>query len=449
MREYSFDIIYATLEKKKHSDEMFLWLCKKEKEKLALERDRHLVQREALGTIERVIELDEYLNAFSNTPVCRMHPVIRTILRMGAYELFYMDSIPASATCNEMVLLAKKRNQERLAGFVNAILRNLAREDGKKLREKITEEKKNIIEKYSFAYSMPEDLTALLLETYGKKTTGKMFESFGENQPISIRIHQKNASKEQVRKELEQAGIEVRDLPHLSEGFSLYHVESVEKLPGFSEGHFTIQDESSMLPGKVSGISPGDVVLDVCASPGGKTFHAADLLKGTGKICARDVSEKKTARIAENALRLREEGVEIKVWDARKPEESWREKADVILADVPCSGIGIIGKKPEIRFDAVSHIKDLVELQREIMEGVMPALKPGGTLIYSTCTICPQENQENVAYLEKHFPLKRESLDAYLPKSLQNKMTKEGMLQILPGINGSDGFFVARLIKEK
>ena len=142
MREYCFDIIYATLEKKKHSDEMFLWLCKKEKEKLALARDRHLVQREALGTIERVIELDEYLNAFSNTPVCRMHPVIRTILRMGAYELFYMDSIPASATCNEMVLLAKKRNQERLAGFVNAILRNLAREDGKSYGRRLRRRRK-------------------------------------------------------------------------------------------------------------------------------------------------------------------------------------------------------------------------------------------------------------------------------------------------------------------
>lgn len=161
------------------------------------------------------------------------------------------------------------------------------------------------------------------------------------------------------------------------------------------------------------------------------------------------MSEKKLIRIRENAVRLHEPEVEIKVWDARKEDPEWKEMADVILADVPCSGIGVIGKKPEIRYDAVSHIEELVPIQREILNGILPALKPGGTLIYSTCTVSPQENEENVAYLEEHFPLKRESLDEFLPESLRNKMTKEGMLQILPGVNGSDGFFVARLVKEK
>ena len=277
-----------------------------------------------------------------------------------------------------------------------------------------------------------------------------MLEAFQETKPVCIRVHTKNASPEEVRRELEEAGIEVNELPHLrKEGFCLTHVENVETLPGFSEGHFTVQDESSMLPGVISGIQPGDRVLDVCASPGGKTFHAADLLKGKGHICARDVSEKKLIRIRENAARLQEPDVEIKVWDAGKEDPDWKEMADVILADVPCSGIGVIGKKPEIRYDAVSHIGELVPIQREILKGILPALKPGGTLIYSTCTVSPQENEENVAYLEEHFPLKRESLDEYLPESLQNKMTKEGMLQILPGVNGSDGFFVARLVKEK
>lgn len=447
MREYIFDIVYGTLEEKKHSDELFHEIC--HNEDMAMTRDRHFVQREALGTIERAIELDEYLGKVSNTPVKKMDPIIRTILRIGTYELFYMDKVPASATCNELVILTKRKKLEKYAGFVNGVLRNLARKDKEKLHREIAMEKRDIAEKYSFLYAVPKELCELLLENYGKKSTKKMLAAFQEPKPICIRVHTNNASQDEVRKELEAAGIEVTELPHLKEGFFLTHVEHVETLPGFSEGHFTVQDESSMLPGIVSGIRPGDQVLDVCASPGGKTFHAADLLKGKGQICARDVSEKKLIRIRENAVRLRETGVEIKVWDARKEDPDWKEKADVILADVPCSGIGVIGKKPEIRYDAYSHIEELVPIQREILQGILPALKPGGTLIYSTCTVSPQENEENVAYLEEHFPLKRESLNEFLPESLQNKMTMEGMLQILPGINGSDGFFVARLVKEK
>lgn len=447
MRDYIFDIVYGTLEEKKHSDELFHEICRKETMHMA--RDRHFVQREALGTIERAIELDEYLGAVSHTAVAKMDPVIRTILRMGTYELFYMDKVPDAAACNEMVLLTKRKKLEKYSGFVNGVLRNLARKDKEKLREEIAAKKRDIADKYSFLYAVPKELCTLLLTQYGKKSTKKMLAAFQGPKPVCIRVHTKNASSEEVRKELEEAGIEVNELPHLNEGFCLTHVENVETLPGFSEGHFTVQDESSMLPGVISGIKPGDRVLDVCASPGGKTFHAADLLKGKGHICARDVSEKKLIRIRENAVRLHEPEVEIKVWDARKEDPEWKEMADVILADVPCSGIGVIGKKPEIRYDAVSHIEELVPIQREILNGILPALKPGGTLIYSTCTVSPQENEENVAYLEEHFPLKRESLDEFLPESLRNKMTKEGMLQILPGVNGSDGFFVARLVKEK
>ncbi|MGN1206658.1 MAG: 16S rRNA (cytosine(967)-C(5))-methyltransferase RsmB [Eubacterium sp.] len=447
MREYIFDIVFGTLEEKKHSDELFHEICGQDR--ISHSRDRHFVRREAFGTIERAIELDAYLGVVSDIPVKKMNAVIRTILRMGVYELFYMDKVPASATCNEMVSLSKKKKMGKYAGFVNGILRHLARKEREVLREKIAAKKGDIAEKYSFLYSMPKELCTLMIENYGKKTAKKIFEAFEGANPICIRVHTKNASLEEVRKELEEAQIKVESLPHLKEGFCLSRVDKVEELPGFAEGHFTVQDESSMLPGVISGIKPGDSVLDVCASPGGKTFHAMDLLKGKGRICARDVSEKKLVRIRENAVRLQEPDVEIKVWDARKEDLAWNEKADVILADVPCSGIGVIGKKPEIRYNAFRHIEELVPIQRDIIKGILPALKPGGTLIYSTCTICPQENQENVAYLEKHFPLKRESLDEFLPESLRNKMTKEGMLQILPGVNGSDGFFVARLVKEK
>ena len=267
MRDYIFDIVYGTLEEKKHSDELFHEICRKETMHMA--RDRHFVQREALGTIERAIELDEYLGAVSHTPVAKMDPVIRTILRMGTYELFYMDKVPDAAACNEMVLLTKRKKLEKYSGFVNGVLRNLARKDKEKLREEIAAKKRDIADKYSFLYAVPKELCTLLLTQYGKKSTKKMLAAFQGPKPVCIRVHTKNASSEEVRKELEEAGIEVNELPHLNEGFCLTHVENVETLPGFSEGHFTVQDESSMLPGVISGIKPGDRVLGV-RQPRGK-----------------------------------------------------------------------------------------------------------------------------------------------------------------------------------
>ena len=178
MRDYIFDIVYGTLEEKKHSDELFHEICRKETMHMA--RDRHFVQREALGTIERAIELDEYLGAVSHTPVAKMDPVIRTILRMGTYELFYMDKVPDAAACNEMVLLTKRKKLGKYSGFVNGVLRNLARKDKEKLREEMAAKKRDIVDKYSFLYAVPKELCTLLLTQYGKKSTKKMLAAFQE-----------------------------------------------------------------------------------------------------------------------------------------------------------------------------------------------------------------------------------------------------------------------------
>lgn len=450
MRNTVFDIVYGTLEKGVHSDELFHRSVEEKSGACVLtKQEKSFVRRISYGTIERVIELDRVIDHFSRTPVRKMKPVIRTILRMGVYELLYMDSVPESATCNEMVKLAKKRKFQSLSGFVNGVLRNVARADKENLRKELLEQCLTEKEKLSFLYSMPLELVEMLTDTYGAKTAERMFASFYEDNPVTIRVQTMNADVGQVREELEKAGICVAPCENHEQAFHLRGVDQIDRLPGFAEGHFTVQDERSLLPVMVSGIKPGDRVADVCSSPGGKALYAVDRLRGQGMVSARDVSGQKVQKIKENAERLRADNLEIKVWDGAVPDDAWFEKADVVLADVPCSGIGVIGRKPEIRYTALQNAKELQKLQRSIVTGAVSMLKPGGILVYSTCTVNPAENEENAKWIEENLPLTLVSLDEFLPESLKNSMTARGMLQILPGIQKGDGFFVAKFRKQK
>ncbi len=233
----------------------------------------------------------------------------------------------------------------------------------------------------------------------------------------------------------------------MRDSFLIRHCEDVRSLSGYEEGWFFVQDESSMLAVLCADIQSGDTVVDVCASPGGKSMHALLRMNGQGFLSYRDISEKKLSRVRENLRRLQYTNAKGKVWDGTRADREWRERADVVLADVPCSGMGIIGKKPEIKYHALQKVEKLVPLQREICQASLTMLRKGGVFLYSTCTICEKENEENVMWLEEHCGLKRESLDAFLPEELQNKMTAQGMIQMLPGIHKSDGFFVARFRK--
>lgn len=451
LRTIAFDIVYGVLERNGHSDERFHALIEMGKHTGggAYSRpERNFVRRLSYGTIERALFLDEVIGHFSSIQVKKMKPDIRTILRMGAYELLYMDAVPAAATCNEMVKLAKQKKWADLSGFVNGVLRNIAREDGAALQERICAGARTGERRLSLLYAVPEELVHMLVQAYGKKTAEKIMSSFYEERPVTIRVQTMNASVKQVKEELEQSGVCVEDGCYLDTSLYIKEYGRIESLPGFAEGHFTVQDESSMLPVLVAGIHPGDTVLDVCASPGGKTFHALDLLQGRGTVFARDISEKKLRRIRENANRLCAGGIRTECRDAAIPDEKWQERADVVLADVPCSGIGVIGRKPEIKYRAMGHAEELPELQRQIAAASAAAVKPGGVMVYSTCTVHPRENEEIARWIEEHLPLKLVSLDDGLPAVLRNRMTARGMLQMLPGIQRGDGFFVAKFVKQ-
>ena len=431
MRKQAFESVYNTLEKG---------------DNIRYNSDERFVKRLVYGTVERAIELDHIIDHFASKNIADMDDNLRTILRMGAYEIIYMDSVPESATCNEMCNLAKKVC-EKYVPVVNGILRNIARADIEEVREEISKNIRDVVKKLSFLYSTPENLVKLLIDSYGKKTAKKIMASFYDDKQISLRAFTKNATVSKVRELFEANGIETIDSEYNPNMF-LIKSQSVEKLPGFAEGYFTVQDESASLPVMVAGAKGRDcIVMDVCASPGGKTFQMADLVGPNGIVYAGDKTEEKVRLIESGIKRLGISNVKTAVRDALVDHPDQTEMADIVICDVPCSGIGVIGKKPEIKYHAVERCQELIEYQRQIVRSSVGVLKPGGTFIYSTCTINPAENEDNARWIEEEFGLEPVSLDEYLPEKLVNKMTGKGMLTMLPGIHRGDGFFVAKFRK--
>lgn len=437
MRQHAYEIVYGTMEKKGHSDRLFHRIVGTEKNLSG--QEKRFLKRLSYGTIERCVELDAVLAQVSKLPVMKMEPSVRTVLRMALYEIRYMDQIPGAVSCHEAVELLKSREGTRYAGFINGVLRSiLRRQDTLSLKEEWER------------LSLPKPLYDHLISQYGRKTTKRIGEAFLEDrQEITLHIDTSKISLSDFLAKLEEKEIETREPHYMPDALIVSRVEDVTALPGYEKGWFFVQDESSMLPVACAGIRPGDEVLDVCSAPGGKALHALLCLAGEGTLSARDKSTGKVQQIEENIGRMGYTNASCKVWDGTMPDPEWRERADVVLADVPCSGIGIIGRKPEIKYRAMETTQQLAAVQRQIAEASAAMLKPGGTLVYSTCTIHPAENEENVEWLIRHCGLQPESLDPYLPETLHNHMTALGMLQMLPGIQKSDGFFVARLRKPK
>lgn len=411
-------------------------------------RDKAFLKRITEGTLERKIQIDFVLNQFSKVSVSKMKPFIRNLLRVSVYQLLFMDSVPERAVCNEAVKLAGKRGFKNLQGFVNGVLRNIARK-----KEEISwpDEGKNTVGYLSVKYSMPEWLVEKFLSERGASQTEKMLESFLEASPVTVRLKEtlKEEDREVFLNEMKKSGVRFKKHPYLPYAFEILNAEGISALPGFEKGLFMVQDVSSMLVCEAADIKKGDRVIDVCASPGGKALHAAEKLQGTGFVSARDLTEYKAEMIRDNIRRMKTQNVEAFVSDARQLREEDVETADVLLCDLPCSGLGIIGKKTDIKYHVSEEgLKQLKELQREILSVVWQYVKKGGVLIYSTCTVNPDENEENVKWFTENYPFQTESLSPFLPECLKEE-GKTGMLQLLPGIHETDGFFLARLRREE
>lgn len=447
IRAVALELILQVMDEGKYCDRVLHRTL--EKETSLSKQERAFLTRLVEGTVERCVQIDYILGQFSKTPVKKMKPVIRGILRMAVYQIFFMESVPDSAACNEAVKLANKRRMRGLSGFVNGVLRAVIRG-----REDIVYPNVSDFVPYaSIKYSMPEWIVEYFLEEYSEEQTEDILRGFLEkNHGVTVRcnLHLQNESEEQeetidrIVRSLEGQHVEVTRGKLFPYALCLEHFDQLTSLTAFQEGRLQVQDESSMVVGAVSGIHPGQAVLDVCAAPGGKSLHAADLLQNSGVILSCDLSEAKVHLIQENMERAGVEHCELYCQNARIFRKDWLDSVDVLIADLPCSGLGVIGGKCDIKYHTKREdIEKLASLQREILRVVSRYVRPGGVLLYSTCTIAREENLDNVEWIKETLPFTPVSIEEELPEALQGKTGREGYLQMLPG-DSMDGFFVAK-----
>lgn len=405
-------------------------------------RDRAFLSRLTQGTLEYQVQLDYMIEQFSSVKINKMKPVIRNILRMAVYQLKYMDSVPDSAACNEAVKLAARKGFGKLKGFVNGVLRNIARNlDHIPYPDRDTDRRMYLAVKYA----LPLWLVDFWTQAYGAEYVEAMGEAFLETKSTTVRCCDPEKAIE-LKASLAASGILVEEGGYLPYALKISGYDHLTGIEAFQRGAFTVQDESSMLAVLAAGITKGQTVMDVCASPGGKSAFASALAGRTGKVYARDLTDAKVDMIRENVERMALDNVEVQTWDALVLKEEDICKADVVLADLPCSGLGILGKKPDIKWNmSLPQMEELSGLQRRILTIVSRYVKPGGTLVYSTCTVNPAENEDNVLWFTKNHPFKLDSLIPYLPKALHKSTAAGGFLQMFPGIHQTDGFFIARM----
>ncbi|PKM67025.1 MAG: 16S rRNA (cytosine(967)-C(5))-methyltransferase [Firmicutes bacterium HGW-Firmicutes-2] len=403
-------------------------------------QDRAFIKKVVFGTIEQQLRIDYVINQFSKIKVNQMKPAIRLTLRLSVYQLLYMENIPDSAVCNEAVKLIKKRKMHRLTGFVNGVLRALIRQ-----KDNIQyPNNDDLLDYLSVKYSFKPEIIQLLLDEYQEDVVENFLSVSNEQAPLTIRVQETNITKQGLIKALEKEGISVSEGQYIDEAMHISQIDKINLLDSFNQGYFQVQDESSMMVADVGFEEGMTCVLDLCAAPGGKTMHLADKLKGQGQVFAFDISDKKLDRIRENYARLGLENIRTSLNDARVINQDFIGVGDLVIADLPCSGLGIIRKKPDIKWHiTVDRIKTLKKLQQDMLDVAKNYVKPGGVLIYSTCTVTRTENQDNIAWFLKHnrdFDLEP------IQKNYSDLQT--GMVTMMPISNGPDGFFIAKLRKK-
>lgn len=408
-------------------------------------KERSFITRVTEGTLEHMMEIDYILDQFSKVKVKKMKPVIRNIMRSAVYQMKYMDSVPVSAACNEAVKLAVRKGFGSLRGFVNGVLRNVARNLDQIAYP--TEPRQRL----SIQYSMPEWILNLWVKAYDSDIVEQMLQAFQRETPLTIRCNLRMVTPKQLKEHLEAEGVTVKVHPYLEYAFHISGFDYLGDLESFQNGEFSVQDISSMLVSELAGPKEGDYVIDVCAAPGGKSLHMAEKLNGSGHVEARDLTEYKVGLIQENIERTGLSNVEAVQQDALIFDETSVGKADIVLADLPCSGLGVLAKKTDLKYKATKEGTDsLAKLQREMLKNVQAYVKDEGKLVYSTCTINPAENMDNVHWFLNEYP-EFELIDIHgsLCEELQKDVKENGCIQLLPGVHQSDGFFLACMKKRK
>ena len=397
-------------------------------------RDAALATRMCYGVLQNRLKLDHYLKQLLTGKLRDLHPAVRDILHLGLYQILEMDRIPDSAAVNESVALTKKycKKQRSAPGLVNAVLRSAVRD-----RDSLQPPKG-----WQEIYSHPQELIDLLMGYVGKGRMEAMLKANNEAPKTVVQVNTLKTTAAKLILELKASGVEAEPHDWLENCLVLSGTGDLEKLSAFREGLFYVQDAAAKLSVLCAQIPEGSRVLDCCAAPGGKSFAAVIGMNGTGSITSCDVHEHKAELIRKGAARLGIENLTAQVRDASIENSEWVGQLDAVIADVPCSGLGIIRKKPDIRYKNLAEMKALPELQLKILQNQANYVRPGGILLYSTCTLVREENEGVVeAFLASRPDYEREPLP--LPKPFPENTS--GMLALVPGEYDTDGFFICRL----
>ena len=395
-------------------------------------REAALATRLCYGVVQNRGRLDFYLRQLLTGSLKKLHPAVRDILHMGLYQIYDMDKIPDSAAVNESVSLARKYGAPGSDRLVNAVLRNAVRTKGK-LQEPTS---------YEDRYSHPAELVSLLKTALPKGSLEGVLKANNEAPQTVIQVNTLKTTTDALLEQLHREGVEAEPHGWMPECLVLGSTGSLEKLPSFQQGLFYVQDPASRLSVRCAGLQKGFRVLDCCAAPGGKSFAAAMAMAGTGSICSCDVHPHKIKLIENGASRLGIEILQARLQDASEFVPEWEGAMDAVLVDAPCSGLGIIRKKPDIRYRDLKENEALPALQKKILANQARYVKKGGVLLYSTCTLLPGENQDVVEnFLRMHPEFSLEKLE--LPSPFPENTT--GMLTLLPGQWDTDGFFISKM----
>jgi ribosomal RNA small subunit methyltransferase RsmB len=408
--------------------------------------DRAFVTELVYGTIKWRLTLDWVISGFSNIKLKKISPWILNILRLGAYQLLHMDKVPESAVCNESSKLAARYGHKASTGFVNALLRNMA-----KNKNNITYPNKdgNLIQYLSVKYSHPEWMVERFLRMFGTDFTESLLESNNSIPEFTVRTNTLTATRDSLMEQLARDNVDSMYGRFAPEAVIIKNPSSITRLNAFKTGLFQVQDESSMLVASVLDPKPDELVLDVCSAPGGKSTHLAQLMDNKGTVLARDIHEHKLELIRQSAKRLGIGIIKTELYDALNTDSSSIGKFDRVLLDAPCTGLGIIRRKPDIKWARLSSDEtEITELQKKMLDTVAGYVKPGGVLVYSTCTILPEENNMMVErFLKENPEFFLDDIKPYIPEVLRSSVMSEGMLQLFPNRDGTDGFFIARMIR--
>ncbi len=441
VRDVAVEILLQIEKNQAYSNLLLNTMIKKHK---VNEKDIGLLTEIVYGTIQRRDTLDYFLANFIKKAK-KLELWVKILLRISLYQLVYLDRVPDRAVLFEAVEIAKKRGHKGIASLVNGVLRSIQREGLPDLNEISNEN-----ERLAIRTSHPLWLIDKWVKQFGFSETEKMCEANLIPPSQTARVNQMKVGVNDLIEQLNANDIPVRR-GDLSEDAIKGLKGNLALTEAFTEGNLTIQDESSMLVARALNPKPGEMILDACAAPGGKSTHIAERMQGSGVVHSLDLHEHKVKLIKQQADRLSLNNIQAEALDSRKASERFEpESFDRILVDAPCSGFGVLRRKPDIKYTKTNDdIERLAELQLEILQEVAPLLKKGGVLVYSTCTIDKEENSDVVeAFLANHHEFSRvESLNAYLPEKIRPYINK-GEVQILPHYFGTDGFYIASLRKK-